>query len=1118
MMALAARAASVYPLGKLRPLDRKQDVDVAQWLRSLGLAQYERAFRDNAVDADILPRLTGEDLKELGVHAVGHRRKLLDAISHLDHSLANPANIGVEAERRQLTVMFCDLVESTILASTLDPEDYRAVLGAYHEACSGTVTACGGFVAKYMGDGVLAYFGYPQAHEDDAVRAVRAGLALAEEVARVPVPSGVDPLRARVGIATGVVVVGDLVGAGAAQEWGVVGETPNLAARLQALAAPGAVVIAPATRRLLGSGFNLADLGPQHLKGFASPVAVWQVLGARAVESRFEAHGPGDTPLIGRVEELRLLAQRWEQARGGDGQVAWVSGEAGIGKSRVAREFREQVRPEPHTDVQCQCSPFFSNSPLHPFVERIERDAGFWQHDTSDERLVKLETLLAQATDNVLTVAPVFAAMLSLPTDDRYGPSPYDRGQQRELTMEALIGHLLGLARQQPLLLLVEDVHWADPTTLEVMERLVDRVGSERVLLLITARTEFSPGWCARSNVTSIPLAGLSQRETTELAEAIAGRAELPPDVLFQILERTDGVPLFVEELTQAVLERESGAVPATLHDSLMARLDRVPAAKAVAQQASVIGREFTYDILANLKRQGGSELRAALRQLVSAGLISMRGTPPEATYTFKHALVRDAAYGSLLKSRRQELHARVAEVLEQCYPDAIARQPELIAHHLSEAHLPDRAVVYWQRAAEDAARRQAHQEAIAHCMRGLEMVSLIPDPGLRDQCELRLQVRLGNSATSAKGYSAPEVGTSLYRARDLCTALGDEGLMHPILVGLFFFHANKAELRTAERLGIELLALGDARKDHVLQVDGHKTLLNARYKLGKFADAQEQFEHGMRLYEDHPWPAALIEQFDDPGPHLLVIGGCVLWIRGYPDRARRAVADAIALGYRGGHHLSTAHAVHMSGHLAELMDDWDSVRKANEATMALATEWGLSGLRNQVALRERLVAVALHDDQEQMEYKRRYPQPGFARSLHDGVLARAYGRRGAPEEGLQVIEASLAWAEETGSQFFDAELHRICAGLLLRMQRIDKAEQSYRKALEVAQEQGARMWALRAACELAQVLRDQGRQAESRDLLAPIHGWFTEGFDVDDLQRAKALLEGLSRRAPSIR
>ncbi len=1092
-------------------------MDVAQWLQSLGLAQYEQAFRNNAVDADTLPRLTSEDLKELGVHAVGHRRKLLDAISRLDRSPAQPAEIGAEAERRQLTVMFCDLVGSTALASALDPEDYRAILHAYHHACAETVVRFGGFVAKYMGDGVLAYFGYPQAHEDDAARAVRAGLAMVEEVTRVAVPFDLDRLRARIGIATGLVVVGDLIGTGVAQEQSVVGETPNLAARLQALAPPGGVVIAPATRRLLGSEFNVINLGAEDLKGFAKPVPVWQVLGTRAVESRFAAHRTGTAPLVGRGGALATLARCWAQARDREGQVVLLSGEAGIGKSRVAQEFRDRLRSEPHADVECQCSPFFGNSPLHPFVERIERDAGFRPEDTPDGRLAKLEILLAPVADGVSAIGPLLATMLSLPIEDRYGPFSFDPQRQRELTMEALIGYLLGLAQPQPLLLLVEDAHWADPTTLEVLDRLVNRVGSERVLLLVTARPEFMPAWWGRSHgITQIPLTGLSLHQAAALAKTIAGDAELSAEVFDQILGRTDGVPLFVEEMTKAVLERDSGAVPATLHDSLMARLDRVPAAKAVAQQASVIGRTFAYDLLAAIGTPGKARLRRALRQLVSSGLIFASGAPPAETYTFKHALVRDAAYNSLLKSRVQELHARIATVLEQAYSDVAARQPELIAHHLSEARLAEKAVIYWQRAADDAARRQAHQEAVAHCMRGLEVMGLIPDRTQRNRHELQLQVRLGNSATSAKGWSAPEVGQAFYRARNLCAELGDDRLMHPILVGLFGFHVVEAELRTAERIGLDLLALGDARDDRILRVDGHKSLLNARYKLGKFVEAQEHFERGLSLHEEGPWPSSLIEQFDDPGPHLLVLGGCVLWVRGYPDRARRTVADAIAAGHRGGHHLSTAHAVHMSGHLAELMEDWEGVRKANEATMALATEWSLTGLMQQVARRERLVAVALHDDEEQMEYKRRHPQPGFARSLHDGVLARSYGRRGQAEEGLRIIVESLAWTEGTGSRFFDAELHRIRSGLLLGMRRTNAAEHSCRTALEVAREQGARMWELRAARDLAQMLRDQGRQAEARDLLAPIHSWFGEGFDINDLQRSKALLVGLSAFAPS--
>jgi tetratricopeptide (TPR) repeat protein len=542
-----------------------------------------------------------------------------------------------------------------------------------------------------------------------------------------------------------------------------------------------------------------------------------------------------------------------------------------------------------------------------------------------------------------------------------------------------------------------------------------------------------------------------------------------------------------------------------------MSRLDRLPAAKAAAQQAAVIGREFSYRLLAAVSPRSESELQAALQQLVSSELIFVRGEPPEATYTFKHALVRDAAYVSLLKSRRQKYHAQIAALLEKSYPDVVARQPELLAHHLSEACLAERAVTYWQLAADDAAGRQAHQEAIAHCSRGLAMVHLIVDPEQRDWSELRLQVRLGNSATSAKGWSAEEVGKAFYRARELCAVLNDDRLLHPILVGLFGFHVVEAELRAAEKIGLELLALGDARKDRVLQVDGHKSLLNARYKLGKFQEAQEHFEQGLRLYKEGSWPEALIEQFDDPGPHLLVLGGCVLWVQGYPDQARHTVADAIAMGHRGGHHLSTGHAVHMSGHLAELMDDWEGVRRANEATAALATEWGLSGLRQQVARRECLVAVALHCDEEQMEYKREHPQPGFARSLHDAVLARAYGRRGKPEEGLQILEGTPAWTDETGSRFFEAEVYRIRAELLRLTRRLDEAEHSCRKALEIAREQKARMWELRAAYDLASMLRGQGQGAEAYNLLAPVYRWFSEGFDTRDLQVARALLDTLS-------
>jgi tetratricopeptide (TPR) repeat protein len=625
--------------------------------------------------------------------------------------------------------------------------------------------------------------------------------------------------------------------------------------------------------------------------------------------------------------------------------------------------------------------------------------------------------------------------------------------------------------------------------------------------------------------VTLVSLNRLARRQTTELAKGIAGDAELPDEVVRQILEKTDGVPLFVEEFTKAVLEgsfRAAGApgrnalpfiIPATLHDSLMARLDRLPAAKAAAQQAAVIGREFNSRMLASISPLSEPELKAALQQLVSSELVLIRGAPPETTYTFKHALVRDAAYESLLKSRRQELHALIAAVLEEDYPDVTARQPELVAHHLSEARLAERAVAYWQVAAENAARRQAHHEAIAHCTRGLAMVSLVDDQRQQDQIELRLQVRLGNSAGSTKGWWAAEVGRTLYRARDLCAKTGDDRLLHPVLAGLVVFHASNPDLdlRTAQDLGVEILRLGEALNDRVVQVDGHKTLTNVCYKLGKFEEAQEHLERGRDLYAESHWPEVTIEHLEHPGPHMLIHGACALWVLGYPDRARQAAADATALGRGCGHHLSLAHAVYMAGHLSELMDDWEGVQTANEETIAVATEWGLSGFHELVARRERLIAVALHCDPEQMEYKRRHPQPGFARSLHDGVLARAYGRRGAPEEGLRILEGTPAWAEETGSQFFDAEVYRIRAELLVLTGRLDRAEQSYHKALEIAREQKARIWELRAACGLACLWRDQGRRAVAHDLLASINGWFSEGFDTQDLQMARTLLDTLS-------
>ena len=689
-------------------------MDIAAWLRGLGLEQYAPAFRDNAIDGEVLRELTADDLKDLGVTLVGHRRKLLAAIAGLGgepptrdlaQSAASAASAPtsaptIEAERRQLTVMFCDLVGSTALSARLDPEDLREVIGAYHRCCADLVTEAGGFVAKYMGDGVLAYFGYPQAHEHDAEHAVQAGLTLVEAAPQLTTAAGV-PLQVRVGIATGLVVVGDLIGAGAAQEQAVVGETPNLAARLQALAEPGAVVIADSTRRLLGNLFELKDLGARDLKGIAGPARAWAALRARSVGSRFDAlHPTGLAALVGRDEESELLLRRWSRAKTGEGQVVLLSGEAGIGKSRLTAALLERLAAEPHTRLRYFCSPQRTDSAFHPIIGHMERAAGLAYDDKPQAKLDKLDALFAQTSTSPEDAA-LFAEMLSLPNDGRYPALDLAAEQRRQRVLEALMSQLAGLARRQPVLMIFEDAHWVDPTSLEVLGRTVDRIKTLPALLIVTFRPEFNGPWVGQSHVTSLTLNRLGEREAAAVIAHLVGNQALPADVLAEIVERTDGIPLFVEEMTKAVLEAESEgaarrtvaavpspalAVPASLHASLMARLDRLGPAREVAQIGSAIGREFSHALLASVIRKPEAELGSALDRLVQAGLLFRQGVPPQASYLFKHALVQDAAYGTLLREPRRALHARIAETLESRFAETAESQPEILARHCTEA------------------------------------------------------------------------------------------------------------------------------------------------------------------------------------------------------------------------------------------------------------------------------------------------------------------------------------------------------------------------------------------------------------------------------------------------
>jgi class 3 adenylate cyclase len=880
---------------------------IADWLKKLGMSEYTDRFVENRIDISVLPDLTEQHLKDLGI-ALGDRLKMLRAIRDLSNvsvavtapsvPTATEPTRRDDAERRQLTVMFTDLVGSTALSTRLDPEDMRSLIGAYHKCVAETVARFDGFVAKYMGDGVLVYFGYPQAHEDDPERAVRAGLGLIDAVGKLQVQ---EPLQVRIGVATGLVVVGDLVGSGEAQERGVVGETPNLAARLQGIAAPNTVVIAEGTRRLLGNLFELEDLRPKDLKGIAGPARAWAVVRARSVESRFEAlHTSGLTALVGREEEIELLLRRWSKAKSGEGQVVLLAGEAGIGKSRLTAALMEGLAAEPHTRLRYFCSPQHTDSAFYPIIGQMERAAGLAHDDTPRAKLDKLDTVLAQTSTSIEDAA-LFAEMLSLPNDGRYPTLDLTPQQRRQRTLEAVISQLEGLARQSPVLIVFEDAHWADPTTLELLGRVVDRIETLRVLLIVMFRPEFDPPWIGRSHVTAVTLNRLTQRQVGAMIDGVVGNKLLPASVRQDIIERTDGIPLFVEEMAKAVLEAEDEgaarhtvaavpspalAIPASLHASLMARLDRLGPAKEVAQIGAAIGREFSYALLASVVRKPEAELVSVLNRLVQAGLLFRNGAPPHATYLFKHALVQDAAYGTLLREPRRALHARIADVLERKFVDIAESQPELLAHHSTEARLIEKAVVYWLKAGRQSLARSAMAEASAQLRNGLEVLAGLPDSPWRREQELELLIALRPALAGTKGYAAVDVGEIIARARTLAKQTNRAEYLLPLTVGQWQFHLIRSEHRQALSLAEQIEQIGEARNDMAAQLQGRHTHGWTRCLLGEFVPARALQEQRLGL-SDPAHRSVRGGLSEDPYASMLAHLAVTLAYMGYIDEAR---------------------------------------------------------------------------------------------------------------------------------------------------------------------------------------------------------------------------------------
>ena len=1098
-------------------------MDIAGWLRSLGLERYEAAFRDNEIDWEVLPKLTSEDLKEIGVVPIGHRRKLLAGIA----ALGATATAASEAERRQLTVMFCDLVGSTQLAARLDPEDFREVITAYHRAVADVVGGFDGFVAKYMGDGVLAYFGYPRAHEDDAEHAVRAGLGAIAAVGCLDVKS--VKLQARVGIATGLVVVGDLIGEGSAQEQSVVGETPNLAARLQALAEPDTVVIAASTRRLVADLFEYRDLGAVEIKGLGAPVPAWQVLRPSDVASRFEAlRGAALTRLVGRGEEIDLLLRCWARAKAGDGQVVLVSGEPGLGKSRITAALEERLQPELHFRQRYFCSPYRQDSALYPFIDQIGRAARLAPTDPPASRLEKLEVLLARGSTSDTDVA-FLADLLSLPGSDRHPLPNLAPQRKKERTLEALIRRLESLANRRPVVVIFEDAHWIDPTSRELLDLAVERVRNLPVLSIVTFRPEFQPPWTGEPHVATLVLDRLSRRDRVALVTQIAGSKALPDDVVAQIVERTDGVPLFIKELTKSVLEsgllREAAdryvlegalpplAIPTSLHASLMARLDRLASVRHVAQIGAAFGRWFRYTSLRAVCGLSEDKLQASLARLVASELVFQSGTPPDAVFTFKHALVQEAAYGSLLRTARQQLHGQIAEALEANSPELMESQPELFARHYTEAGLVEKSIFYWTKAARRSAARSAMAEAAAQLQKGLDQLALLPDNSERQRQELEIRSSLGAVLLVVKGYAAPETGHAYARARELWEQLGSPSEFLHVPYGQSSYHVHRGELDFAMRLDEGLLRLSRQRNDSTGLVLGHLSSGRNLMVAGKFAASRSQLEEVLALYD--PMSHRSLGHLHPMTTSQAYLGN-VLFCLGFPDRALARSGAAIAEARRLAHPPSLAVSLAIGARLLALVGDDTALEEQASQLVELATEQGFRMWWAQGAIYRGWAKLKSGDVAEGISLLRSgsaaYRATGAVMWMphYIALLAAACEIAGQIEEAVDLLDDALQIADRTGERWMDAELCRHRGRLLLREGHTEAAEELYRKALSIAEEQGAKLWELRAAASLARLRRDQGRRAETRDLLAPVYGWFTEGFDTPDLKEAKALLDDL--------
>jgi class 3 adenylate cyclase/predicted ATPase len=1025
-------------------------------------------------------------------------------------------------ERRQLTVVFCDLVGSTALASQLDPEDFGAIISGYRRCISETVAGFDGFVARHHGDGAVVFFGYPQAHEDDAERAVQASLALVQAISALPAR---EKLRARVGVATGLALVGDMSDSAISEENGILGDTPNLAARLQTLAQPGGVVISDRTRTIAGPQFEYLDLGKVEIKGLAEPVAAWEVTGRTAVSSRSHAlESRNLLPLIGRDEELELLLRRWERAKGGEGQVVLLSGEAGIGKSRLTIALQEQLAREPLIRLRYFCSPQHTDSALYPVIGEMLRAATFAHDDSPRAKRDKLDALLAQTATSPQDAA-LFAELLSLPNDGRHPPVEVEPQLRRQKTLQALGSHIEALARIKPVLMIFEDAHWTDPTSLEFFTQAVDLAASRRLLILVTSRPEFSPPWIGRPHVTAMTLNRLARRDIRSLIEGVVGDKSLPAAIRQDIIERTDGVPLFIEEMTKAVLDADDEsvvAIPAGLQASLMSRLDRLGPAKDVAQVGAAIGREFSYTLLAALVRKPPAELDADLDRLIAAGLLFRQGIPPYTSYLFKHALVQDVAYSTMLREPKRLLHARIAEILESRFAEIAEGQPELLARHYTKAGLIEKSARLWGKAGRRSQERSALVEAAEQLGQALAQIATLPStPELRRE-QIVLQVALLNTLMHVKGYGAPEtkaavvqVKTLIERAEQLGESPEDLSLMLSALFGQWIVNFISFNGDAAHELAARFLAFGRKEGSAVPLMIGHRTMGSTLAFMGDLAAAKVHYNEALALYRAAEHRQLMTRFGQDLRVTCLAFHSMLMWLLGYPKAALDGAESALGEARRTEHAATLMFTLNFPILVNTYCGNYDAAAERIKELVALAEEKRAPFRTAEGVLRQGYILTLTGQAAKAVEMVTsgialwRSAGSTIFTPEHQFMLAIAHADRGQFDEAWRCIDNAMTAMQVTKERWCEAEAHRVAGEIALKSPErpVAKAQAYFEHALSVARAQQAKSWELRAAMSLAQLLRDRGKRRAARDLLAPVHDWFTEGFDTGDLKAARALL-----------